>query len=960
MHGKTGDLFENEPMDDWQTTGPVECLGLTFENDAARRTFFLEKLREKLADPEFRKIEGFPIGSDADILALSDPPYYTACPNPFLTEFIRHHGKPWDPAASYHKEPFAADVSEGKNDPIYNAHSYHTKVPHKAIMRYILHYTEPGDVVFDGFCGTGMTGVAAQLCGDVRTVESLGYRVLGDGIILDQSGQPFSRLGARYAVLNDLSPAATFIAYNYNTPVEVRAFEREAERILREVEAECGWMYATLHKPTAVQLAEAVARLNDGEDPKKLTQDTALPWGRINYTVWSDIFSCPHCMTEIVFWDAAVDENEKKVLDIIHCQGCKKELSKKNMSRTMAYRSDKEMGETITQQRRVQSVISYKVGSRKFNKRPDSFDMLLQRKIDDSVLPAWVPTNRMPEGDEARRNDDAGITHVHHYYTRRNLVALGLFMRSVKSIQDYSLIAKLIFMKTASERITSILSSIAFSYYFHGGGGFVNAGRKGTLYISSVTPETPAYESLHSRVSSISHSLTSIRKITSSTSTQSSSALLLYSESLDYIFIDPPFGSNIMYSELNYIWESWLNVLTENNPEAIENRTQGKELDDYRRLMTDCFKEAFRVLKPGRWMTVEFSNTRASVWNSIQTSIQDAGFVVANVSTLDKKQGSVNAYTTTTAVKQDLVISAYKPNGGLEERFARTAKSEAGVWDFIRTHLGYLANVKSKGEEMEFIPERDPRILFDQLVAWYVRHNLDVPMGSAEFQEGLNQRFPMRDGMAFLESQVSEYDRVREKAKAPPQRSLFVTDERSAIDWLRDFLKKKPSTYQEIHTEFMQQLNIAWKHHETRPELDELLVQNFLQYEGHGDVPAQLHSYLSTNFKELRNLEKADPALRERARERWYVPDPNKAIDLEKLRERALLKEFESYKNAKQKRLKVFRLEAVRAGFKKAWQTKDVDSIITVAKKIPETVLEEDSKLIMWYDQAVNRVEERS
>ena len=88
------------------------------------------------------------------------------------------------PNDTYNREPFATDVSEGKNDPIYNAHSYHTKVPHKAIMRYILHYTEPGDVVFDGFCGTGMTGVATQLCGDKATVESLGYRVKSDGMII--------------------------------------------------------------------------------------------------------------------------------------------------------------------------------------------------------------------------------------------------------------------------------------------------------------------------------------------------------------------------------------------------------------------------------------------------------------------------------------------------------------------------------------------------------------------------------------------------------------------------------------------------------------------------------------------------------------------------------------------------------------------------------------------------------
>jgi hypothetical protein len=148
-----------------KASGPVECLGMKFTNDDERRKYFTEKLREKLKDPAFCKTEGFPIGADEDILSLSDPPYYTACPNPFIEDFIRLYGKPYDEKQDkYSREPFAADISEGKNDPIYNAHSYHTKVPHKAIMRYILHYTEPGDIVFDGFCGTGMTGVAAQTC----------------------------------------------------------------------------------------------------------------------------------------------------------------------------------------------------------------------------------------------------------------------------------------------------------------------------------------------------------------------------------------------------------------------------------------------------------------------------------------------------------------------------------------------------------------------------------------------------------------------------------------------------------------------------------------------------------------------------------------------------------------------------------------------------------------------------
>ena len=113
--------------------------------------------------------------------------------------------------------------------------------------------------------------------------------------------------------------------------------------------------------------------------------------------------------------------------------------------------------------------------------------------------------------------------------------------------------------------------------------------------------------------------------------------------------------------------------------------------------MTECFAEAYRLLKPGRWMTVEFSNTNATVWNSIQTSLTDAGFVVANVSALDKKQGSFKAYTTPTAVKQDLIISAYKPNGGFRERFKSEATSEEGIWDFVRTHLKYLPVIKETG-----------------------------------------------------------------------------------------------------------------------------------------------------------------------------------------------------------------------------------------------------------------------
>jgi hypothetical protein len=88
---------------------------LSFPSDDARCAHFTEELRKRLQDPEFRKIEGFPIGSDEDILALSDPPYYTACPNPWVADFVRE----WEDEKStesdtvYHRIPFATDVRHG-------------------------------------------------------------------------------------------------------------------------------------------------------------------------------------------------------------------------------------------------------------------------------------------------------------------------------------------------------------------------------------------------------------------------------------------------------------------------------------------------------------------------------------------------------------------------------------------------------------------------------------------------------------------------------------------------------------------------------------------------------------------------------------------------------------------------------------------------------------------------------
>jgi DNA modification methylase/DNA-directed RNA polymerase subunit RPC12/RpoP len=912
-------------------TGPVECFGQTFSNDEARRQHFLKLLAEKLKDPVFRKTEGFPLGTDDAILTLSNPPFYTACPNPFIADFFRTNGKPYDANLPYSKEPFAADVSEGKNDPIYNAHSYHTKVPHKAIMRYILHYSQPGDMVFDGFCGTGMTGIAAQLCGNRAEVESLGYRVESDGTVLEShqeegktSWKPFSKLGARRAILSDLSPIATNIARNYNLVSDVAEQVIDAFRIIENLLKEFSWVYETRDK--------------NGRS------------GQVKYTVWSDIYLCSECSHEINIFDVAYSISSESVLSTFACPNCGANLSKDSLAHKQESYFDPILRQIISRNKVVPAQVNFVVGKNRQTKAPDEQDLEVLRKIESIFLNDSFRTFPMMfKGGEKwaaiwRSGYHFGVTHVHHFYTPRNYLLTNKLWDAAAS------------NPVLRWAISATLNYVNKKQSFTGGGG----GMPGVLYIASLTQEKNVFEVVSRKLKSLGQTFSDDFRTPSNVmiSTQSSTKISqIPSGSVDYIFLDPPFGANIMYSEGSFLWEALLEVFTNDKSEAIESKYQGKSLFEYRGLMNQCFQEAFRVLKPGRWLTVEFSSTQASVWNSIQAALQEAGFVVANVAALDKKQGGFKSVTTKTAVKQDLAISAYKPNGGLEDRFVKAGGNEDSAWDFVRTHLEYLPTVKVRNGALEFVAERDPRIIFDRLVAWFVRHSFSVPISSQEFQAGLKQRFPDRDGMVFLPDQVSGYDKKRMQVAVAPQMEMFVFDERSAIDWLSDFLKPRPSTYQEIHPEFISQLGAGWKKHESKPELASLLEDNFIQYDGVGDVPSQIHSYLSTNHKDLRGLDKDSPALIAKAKDRWYVPDPNKAQDLEKKREKALLNEFKGYQAATGRKLKEFRLEVLRAGFKFCWGNRDYATIISVAHKIPEEALQEDEKLLLWYDQALTRTE---
>lgn len=916
--------------DSAKPSGPVECLGQTFPSDGARREHFLKLLADKLKDPAFRKIEGFPQGTDDAILAMSDPPYYTACPNPFLEDFVRHYGKPYDPSVKYSREPQTIDVSVGKTDPLYKAHSYHTKVPHLAIVPSILHYTEPGDIVLDGFGGSGMTGVAAQWCGSAPAA----YRHEVE-MEWKKQGKAAPKWGSRRAILNDLSPAATFIAANYNLPFDVEVFAKAGKELLKDVQQELGWMYETTDK--------------DGKTK-----------GRVEYTVWSEIFTCPHCAGEVNFLDEALDDDSKQVRGTFPCPHCGADLNKDNLDRVMESRVDPATGLPWKRVKFRPSIIFYDVGGQRRQKVPDQFDLAVLDRIEALPFPNGLPTTRFPieQMYHGSRIQPKGFECIHHFFLPRSAHAMAALWRKAEAEPDARTRQMLIFFVEQALWTASLLNR-----YRPTGFSQVNQYLTGVYYVASQHAECSPWYILEGKLGRLAKTFQAFKTESgrAAVTTGTAARIPTLDSSIDYIFTDPPFGENIYYADLNFLVESWHHVTTDAMPEAIVDKFKKKALPEYQHLMQRCFAEYYRVLKPGRWMTVVFSNSKAAVWNAIQVALQQAGFVVAEVTALDKVQGSYRQVTSTTAVKQDLVISAYKPNGGLEDRFNQHGPTVESAWDFVQTHLKQLPAVKVTGgdfPELVNIVERDPRRIYDRMASWFIRHGVMVPLSTPEFLAELPQRFAERDGMYFLPDQAVEYDKKRQQIPQVRAMELFVSDERSAIDWLSNFLKRKPSTYPEIHTEYIPIVGAAKKKGEVIPELAQLLESNFIQYDGTGEVPSQIHSLLSTNFKDLRGLEKNDPRLIAKAKDRWYVPDPNKAQDLERKREKALLKEFESYKTFSGRKIKESRLEVLRAGFRAAWAAKEYQTIINIANKLPEETLQEDEKLLTLYDMALTRTED--
>lgn len=815
---------------------------------------YKEDLKNKL--PELKKIDGFPIGSDEDILALSDPPYYTACPNPYIDDFIKEHGKPYDEATDdYQREPFVGDVSEGKTDPIYMAHTYHTKVPYKAIASFIEHYTSDNEIILDAFSGSGMAGVAAQFTN-------------------------------RKAIISDLSPIGSFIGMNLNSSTLAMDFRSEAIKILSEVNSELEWIYKTKH--------------NDNT------------YGTINYVIWSDVLTCSFCNNEYVFWEAANEENN--IVSSYSCPNCNAAINKSLSNRVIIKVWDMALDKETEIAKQVPVLINYKKGNKTYTKIPDKEDLELVIKTDSFSIPYWYPINEIPYGI---KTSEPMRTHryfyTHQYFTSRNLLAISSILNKSENSPYKSLIVFL---------LTSFLTKTGSKLHNIGmKDGKINlaGAMPNTLFIPSLFAERNIIQLAKGKLDDIVKAINGKKNFSEKNiRIQIGSATDLKtipSDSIDYVFTDPPFGENLMYSELSFIWESVLKVHTNNISEAIINSVQRKKIGDYYNLMFLSFKEYYRVLKPKRWITVEFHNSKSLVWNTIQEALAKSGFIIAQVAILDKQQGTYNQMTASGAVAKDLVISAFKPEKQFENRFLSLAGKDLEA-DFIKQFLSKLPIHPSI--------ERTEKMLYSKMLSFYIQHGYEVNMDAKTFYKMLNTIFFEQDGLWFTLEQTSLYSEYKKKMKLEGMDEfrfgsmfLYITDEKSALVWLYNFLLETRS-FSEIHTAFTQLANIQG---DNVPELRYLLEQNFIfENDKYRRPKSELeHSQISDK------------------------------------REKTLQREFESLliKTKTEKgKIKLVRKEALLFGFEYCYKTRRYQDILNVANKLDKTIIENNFELKDFIDAA--------
>ncbi len=559
-----------------------------------------------------------------------------------LADVLADHADPAPTAG----ESVAAGVSAGKNTYTYDAHTYHTKVPPQGIAEVIRSYLPEGGVILDPFAGSGMTGVAAL--------------TLGADVIL-----------------NELSPAASFIADRFTRSCDPGAFASAVKVVCDGLSALRRDLYTT-HCRTCGRATE------------------------ILYTVWSYRVRCNVCHHEFLLWDHCrrygKTVREHKIVSEFPCSSCKTTVKKSRLRRTTA--------EPV--------LLGYKccIGRQVEHPLTDEDRARIRHiEVAPPLAAGFVPTTKLPDGVNLRQPKRHGLTSVDRFYTRRNLSAMSHLWREIHRIKDDEIAGFLSFVFTSLYQRVTRLSE----FRFWGGSG--NTANFNVPYIFN---EANVFVTFERKARSIQdHLETTAQSYSGRCVTRTGSATnlsFLPDNSCDLVFTDPPFGANINYSEMNILWESWLGAFTDSKDEAIVNRFQKKDVPRYGELMTASLKECHRVLRPDHWMILVFMNSSRKVWQSLRDAIVCAGFAIERVDIFDKQHGTFKQFVSDNTAGCDLLLHCLKSEVTRTTVAATAANGAAeSVRLFLSERLAAIPKLSYLHVNRE--EEIDYRMLYSELLA---------------------------------------------------------------------------------------------------------------------------------------------------------------------------------------------------------------------------------------------------
>jgi DNA modification methylase len=669
-------------------------------------------------------------------------------PNPNLRKFVEEHATPYDPETDDYDVPaFNTPIETTKATAIYNMHVYWSKKPHTAIRQYIQHYTRPGDIVLDTFCGSGGTALVALLDG-------------------------------RKAIAIDRSPAATFITKNHCTPVDTGALREAFEQVKRQIQPEIDWLYATRC---------------DRCGGKAMT----------GYTVYSQVFQCSRCLQKIALYDCGDDEAETaagKAKAVKACPSCQAK------GHTEVIRSQGEKFGYVP----VKVVYHCENGckpSREVREHDDPsdkgaffkrHDVEKVQEIESKAIPHWFPQHKMmnveddsiPWGDKWRAGT-SGFRTVGELFTKRNLWALAAIRAAICQVENVPVRDALIFA------LTGITLNSSKMYQERENGRSI---AKGSYYIPQIFREMVATNGFDYKVESqllpAFEEIADINVRHSCISTQSATDLVtIPSNSIDYVFTDPPYAEKVQYGELNFVWEAWLDFDTSwHDEEIIVNEVRGKTAADWAAMMKQAMAECFRVLKPGRWLSLCYHDTSEGTWALVQDIMAEVGFVVdKSGSTLfiDTGQKSYNQINADKTTKRDLVLNFRKPRSG---EFVITRKVDGRTFSDLGTQVirDYLTAHPGSTKDR----------IYDALISSLVQkgqmeaHDFDALLKSVaeEVQLPIKKNLFENKEPDLFGSHVESRWYLKETADQVDQAEQAKEDDAAArlSKFISEFLKKKP------------------------------------------------------------------------------------------------------------------------------------------------------------------------